>query len=183
MLRSIRKAALSLASITLLLPLAANAQSVHFDNLDQGDRFGMTVGAKFTMPLGTQRKNNVKDKTRFGLTLSFDRTYRAQKFYTPNRISSDILEFGFLVDGKPNMMMYGEDIYTPFFAPVYADDTDDKSEPSNGNPPVYTPRANTSGAIIILGGIAIVGTVVLVNESVDRFSDCFLDFSNDPRCN
>ena len=170
-----------------LFPLMASAQStdyasdaVLFGSSDPFQNVGINAGLNMTIPLGAKSSKYDADKARFGLKLSLTRS----NYYTashPNfKLSGDLLELGFNFDGSPNLQMYGPDIYAPLFGPLYTDETEDDESDSK-------PETKGNGtAAVALGILAVgtLGTLVIVNEAADDFSDCFLQFrSKDPKCN
>lgn len=181
------KLGLSTLLATGLYPLTASAQSadyasdaVLFGSSDPFQNVGINAGFNMTIPLGAKSSKYDAEKARFGLKFSLTQS----NYYTashPNfKLSGDLLELGFNFDGTPNLRMHGTDIYAPLFGPLYTDETEDGETDSK---PETKGNGSTTVALGLLA-VGTLGTLVIVNEAADDFSDCFLQFnSKDPKCN
>ena len=111
-----------LAGATLLSAPLASAQDVSFNLRDHGNRINTTAGFHIVMPFGGKHAKRVQDRARFGLMLNMEREYTGRNFLTPKRVNTNLMDFGWQFDGHPTMLMGGEDIYTPLFTPLSADE-------------------------------------------------------------
>lgn len=102
-----------------LAPLA-HAQDAYLSNFSNSRNVSTTAGMHITIPFSGQKSDRVQDRARFGLMLNMTREYNDRNFYTPKRINTNLLDFGMQFDGRPTMLISGEDMYTPLFAPLNA---------------------------------------------------------------
>ena len=160
--------------ISLGLTPAAGAQSYDFNNHTQ-HKVDMTAGFNFTMPLGQKRINKVEDKARFGFRLGLTESYENRNRPTSNRRSVDILEAGFRLDGRPNLLLNGQDIQPTLFPKLSAnDDNSDSTAPKTTDD--QNNKASANNVLLGVGlavGIAAGVTVIALNEFEDSLSDAF----------
>lgn len=155
------------------------SDAVLFQSSDPFKNVGLNAGFNMTIPLGATSSKYDADKARFGLKLSLAQSDYYASSHPNLTLGGDLVELGFNFDGSPNVQMYGRDVYTPLFRPLYADETED-----NENAPKT--KGNGTGAVVLgILGVGTLGTLVLVNEAADDFSDCFRDLfrNDDPKCN
>lgn len=152
-----------------------------FGSSDPFQNVGLSAGFNVTIPLGAKSTKYNADNARFGLKLSLTQSEAYSATHPNFKLSGDLLELGFNFDGTPNLQMYGNDIYAPLFGPLYADET----ETDEGETPNKTKGPGSGAVLIGILGVGTLGTLVLVNEAADDFSDCFRDIfrNDDPKCN
>ena len=120
-------AALMTLTAGLFLAPLANAQDAYLGNFNNSRSVSTTAGLHMTIPFGGKKSDHVQDRARFGLMLNMTREYNDRNFYTPKRVNTNLLDFGMQFDGRPTMLISGEDMYTPLFAPLNANgDADSK---------------------------------------------------------
>lgn len=192
------KLSLSMILLSCLCAPTALAQSSHyasdaalFGSSDPFEHVGLNAGLNLTIPLGAKPKKHDINKARvsFKLSLSHPETYGPVTHGF--KLNGDIFEIGMNFDGTPNLLMNGQDLYSPLFGPLYADEdgAKDKGGTDNETDPTHSQEApgagGAGGALLIAGGLVALGTVVLVSEAADDISDCFIVFSSntDPKCN
>ncbi len=110
---------LTLTAGLCIAPLA-NAQDAYRSNFASGQNVSTTAGVHLTVPFGGGKSERVQDRARFGLMLNMTRENNNGDFYAPKRVDTNLLDFGMQFDGRPMLMIAGEDIYTPLFAPLNA---------------------------------------------------------------
>lgn len=113
-------AALMTLTAGLCLAPLANAQDAYRSNFSNSQSVSTTAGVHMTIPFGGKKSDRAVDRARFGLMLNMTREYNDRNFYTPKRVNTNLLDFGMQFDGRPTMFISGEDMYTPLFAPIYA---------------------------------------------------------------
>ncbi len=101
----------------LALSQVAIAQDAYFGS---NQDVSTTAGVHMTIPFGSKKSDRAVDKARFGLMLNMTHEYNDRNFYTPKRVNTNLLDFGMHFDGRPTMLISGEDMYTPLFAPLNA---------------------------------------------------------------
>ncbi|MCF6220988.1 MAG: hypothetical protein L3J65_07730 [Robiginitomaculum sp.] len=110
---------LTLTAGLCIAPLA-NAQDAYRSNFASGQNVSTTAGVHLTVPFGGGKSERVQDRARFGLMLNMTRENNNGDFYAPKRVDTNLLDLGMQFDGRPMLMIAGEDIYTPLFAPLNA---------------------------------------------------------------
>ncbi len=134
------------ATTGICLASFAQAQDMNFSN---SKNVSTTAGLHMTIPFGGGRSDRVTDKARFGLMLNLTREYNDRNFYTPKRINTNLLDFGMQFNGRPTMLISGEDIYSPLFTPLNANE--------NG---VNGIGVSKNTILVIAGGALAVGAAV-----------------------
>lgn len=150
----------SLIGASALLGLGALVQPAYAQSADLYDLQGrqntnLNAGFHVKVPFGATRKDVASDQARFGLMLSFDRETRDENSFALKRTRTDVMDLGFRFSGEPTMLLRGEDIYTPLFAPIYANETDDEG----GTITVSKKK------VLIAAGIALTAVAVAVVAS------------------
>ena len=97
----------------------ANAQDAYQNNFSNSS-VSATAGVHLTVPFGGKNSTHIVDKALFGLRLNMTRKYNDRNFYIPKYVNTDLLDFGMQINGQPTMLINGEDMYTPLFAPLNA---------------------------------------------------------------
>jgi len=143
-------------TIGLSMPVLAQSSHHNFKETE----LGVSAGVQFTLPLGATRPDERDDYARIGLTLSFDQARQNNFSNFTERHHANLLELGFMEKGEPNIRLYDQDIYTPLFNPLYADEDEGQDKKSN------------STGWYIVGGLAVVGigSYVLVNNTQKIFA-------------
>jgi len=148
-----------------LAPVAA-AQSHDFSHQGQNS-VEMTAGFNFTMPLGQKRSGKVEDQARMGFRLGLTDNYETQTRPTTHYRSVDVLEAGFRLDGKPILLLSGQDIYTPLFTTLHADDKNsDKTDTTSGGI-----SRNPGETVLIVVGVtaaAVLGAGLLIANEWEK---------------
>ncbi len=159
---------MALSAGIYLVPFA-NAQDAYQTNFNNGLNVSTMAGVHMTVPFGGKKSDRAADKPRIGLMLNMTRSYNDRFFYTPNRINTNLLDFGMQFDGRPTMLVNGEDMYTPLFAPLNA------SGEGSGD---ITISKNT--VLLVAGAALVVGaTAALVgNLSDDDYDDDYDDYDD-----
>ena len=140
----------------------ASAQNSGIYELGNQKQISTSIGLNFTMPLGQKRKHHLEDKARFGFNVGLAREYENRYSAIPTRININLLEMGYYLDGIPNLMLNGRDIYAPLFDPLYANDNE---EADTGN---KTTSSGTGIALgIIVGAAAVVGLAAIVADGIE----------------
>ena len=153
----------------MMVSLAPNVSAQSYDLFENKNNLGVTAGFKMTMPLGKTRSDRPQDKARMGLHLGLTKNYESHAWQAPRSKSADLFELGFGFDGQPNMLLSGQDIYTPLF----------KQNDTYG-PQTYegqTLSLTTGESILIsVGAVAVVAVVIglVVRDGVeDTIEDAF----------
>lgn len=122
-----------------------------------------SIGLNFTMPLGQKRKHHIEDKARFGFNVGLAREYGNRYSAIPTRININLLEMGYHLDGRPNLMLNGRDIYAPLFDPLYANDDE------GADAQTKTKNSGTGVALgIIVGGAVVVGLAAIAGNELQN---------------
>jgi hypothetical protein len=144
---------------------------------DQG--FGdlnLQTSVTFSIPLGATDHRRLADKPRFGIGLSLAR----DDFNSPiGRLGTErlnLLDLGTYAFKTPSLEFSGQEIYQPTFAILHADENTETEEKSPES------KERNSSLLLVGAGVTIVtlGSLVLVTEAADDFSDCFLVFTDVP---
>ena len=140
----------------------AFAQSAGVYGFSAKQTADVNAGVHFKVPFGATRKDKASDQARFGLMLSFDREYNDRNSIIPRRTRTDVMDLGFMFSGEPTMLLHGQDIYTPLFAPVYA----------NGDPDQDKSKISVSKkSVLIAAGAALAAVAVVAVASGDDDDD------------
>ena len=161
-------AALMTLTAGLCLAPLANAQEAHLSNFSDSQNVSTTAGAHITIPFGGQKSARVQDRARFGLMLNMTREYNDRNFYTPKRVNTNLLDFGMQFNGRPTMLMGGEDMYMPLFEP-------EEYEQAN----LGGVKASKNTVLIIAGGVLAVGAAVVLAGGGDNEANEGPDGDND----
>ncbi len=158
--RFVKSAALTTIATGLLLSFSASAQETGLNMLNSQSGINTTAGVHLTVPFGGQNSERVQDRARVGLMLNMEREYNSKNFYAPQRIRTNILDFGMQFDGRPTMLMGGQDIYTPLFTPLAA------NEDGAGSG-----MASKNTMLIVAGGVLAAGAAVALASGNGNDSD------------
>jgi hypothetical protein len=150
------------------LSTLAFAQDSYLSSLNNKNKINTTAGVHMTIPFGGKKSNKVTDKARFGLMLNMEREYDSRSFYVPRRVNTNLLDFGMQFNGRPTMLLGGEDIYMPLFTP---------EEYEQANLANAAPAKNT--ILIIAGGALAVGAAVALASGGGDNDDDGPDNDND----
>lgn len=159
------------ASIFTLLALAGGLSSPVFaqDNgiyeLSSREQLSASIGLNFTVPLGQKRKGYAVDKTRLGFNIGLAREYESRYSAIPNRVHMNVLEMGYRLDGKPNLLLNGQDIYTPLFDPIYANE--DESSDATAETNNTTSKSSAIVLGVVIGAAAVVGLAALAADGIE----------------
>jgi len=149
----------------LCLGPLANAQDAGLSNFNNSRSVSTTAGVHMIIPFGGKKTGRVQDKARFGLMLNMTREYHDRNFYTPKRVNTNLLDFGMQFDGRPTMLISGEDMYTPLFAPLNANGDGDVTISKN------TVLLAAGAALAASAAVALVGRDGEDNDDHDRDRD------------
>jgi len=153
-------------------PIAA-AQSHDFNDYGQ-QNLRMTAGFNLTMPLGQKRIGKVEDKARMGFRLGLTESYESRQRSTMTHRSVDILEVGFRFDGKPNLLLSGQDIYEPLFTTLYSDEKNTDTTETNDTNKENNANAGTVLAVLGLSiGAVAVAAALALNEVENDLENTF----------
>lgn len=150
-------AALMTLTTGLCLAPLASAQEAYRNNFSSNNNsVSTTAGMHLTIPFGGKNSDRVVDRARVGLMLNMTREYNDRNFYTPIRVKTNLLDFGMQLDGRPTMLMGGEDIYTPLFTPLSANEYG-----------VVGTGVSKNTILVIAGGALAVGAAVALASGGD----------------
>jgi len=139
------------------------AQSSSSLGLQKGQTTSVNAGVHFKVPFGAVRKEKIEDKARFGLMLSFDKGYTDSQTLITKRNKTEVMDFGFMFTGEPAMFVNGEDIYTPLFVPIYANDADPDQDKST--------ITVSKKKVLIAAGVAVAAAAIVAVASIDGDDD------------
>lgn len=149
--------------MTCGLSTHALAQDNGIYELSNQKQFSTSIGINFIVPLGQKRKHHVEDKARLGFNISLAREYGTRYSAVPLRVKTNLLEMGYRLDGKPNLLLNGQDIYAPLFDPLYANDDEGVDT---------TTESQNAGSVlalgIIIGGAVVVGAAALATNDIEN---------------
>ena len=156
----------SIAAAAFFMAPAAKAQN--FDLNNSQSEFGVTAGFNLTLPFGGKTSNKAENKARFGLQMGLTQNYYNRNQRVTSHRSIDFLELGVRLDGTPNILLNGQDLYTPLFAPTYhADDSDDNDDTKKSD------NGKTLRTVTIVAGAVVVTGFIVTAIIADDFEDTF----------
>ena len=154
-------AALMTLTAGLCLAPLASAQEAYRNNFSSNNNsVSTTAGMHLTIPFGGKNSDRVVDRARVGLMLNMTREYNDRNFYTPQRVNTSLLDFGMQFDGRPTMLMGGEDIYTPLFTPLNANEIG-----------VAGTGVSKNTILVLAGGALAIGAAVALSSGGDNDND------------
>ncbi|WP_371397070.1 hypothetical protein [Fretibacter rubidus] len=152
------------------------------DSLSQlrGDDLSVRASVGFSIPFGHSGPSTDESQARFGVGFTMDRYQSGPRTAVQNLTSMNIIDVGFFETAEPSLQIYGQEFYRPLFDPLYADDTDEPT-PTGLETPIDRGRG-AGPSILLIGGLAIAGSLVLLNESEDAFEDCVESLFSSDSC-
>lgn len=159
------------AVVTIAIGFAplASANNYGFSSQNQHS-VDITAGFNVTIPLGQQRFGKVEDKSRIGFRLGLTESYESRNRVMSTYKSVDMLELGMRLDGKPNILLSGQDIYTPLFTTLHADDSTETDTTSGGGN-----KSGNGGTVLLIAGAVVVSAAVITIGTKEALEDSFED--------